>query len=400
MEKGLYKTMMSLLKDYKRNGLLFFLLLYLVFYTTDAASGYFMIFLRSIGFDTLQMGILTAGASLIALVFQPYVGRMADRARTKNAVLIVALLLAAAFSMMLRLSKAFAYIMMMYTGYLLCRNILHPLTDSIALEHVSEKHMDFGPIRTMGCIGYAMMAVIAGRVADHDPADTFFLYALAALATIAIVMFLPPTAGKQRGRAKLNPMLIFADRKILAYTIFAIVMCCCKSFYHNYFSVYYTGELGGSSKLYGALLSVSAFMEIPIIFSIDRLNRRLGTRRVLILAALVETLRLVATALVSNPNVQIIVQAIFGANNMTLSLSMIIFINAAMKPEAKTTGQATYTACTNVGSLLIGSFLGGAVSNLLGIRPVFLICAAINTCAILVFSVYSRVLNQAAPQQM
>ncbi len=383
--KGLKNNMVKMLKAYKQKGLLLFLLLYLVFYTTDAASGYFMIFLKSIGFNTLQMGLLTSGAALTAMVFQPLAGRMADRSKTKNMVLTVMLLCAAAMAMLLRLSTSFYYIMLVYTGFLITRNTLHPLTDSITLEHAALNGADFGPIRTMGCLGYAGMSIIAGRIAQKNPADTFILFAVMALATVVLVQFLPKSYGVQRGK-RLNPMLIFTNKTILLYTLFAMVMGFSKSFYHSYFSVYFTSDLGGSADLYGILLSIAALMEIPIIFSIDKLHRRFGTRSMLLFAALVETARWGMTALITDPVAQIIMHAVLGANNMTLSLTMIMFIDSAVAPHLKTTGQATYAMCTSIGSLLVGNLLGGAVSNITGIRPVFFACMVINALALILFA--------------
>ena len=382
--------MKNMLARYRENGLLVFLVLYLVFYTTDAAGGYFMIYLNSIGFNTLQMGILTAVAALTAMLFQPFIGRMADRARTKNGVLIVTLLSAACIGMMLRLSKGFIYIMLVYTGYLILRNTQRPLVDTITLEYADAKGADFGPIRTMGCIGYALMAAYAGRVADVDPANTFVLFTAASLASVLVVLFLPKSYGMQRGKKRVSPMVIFNNRRLLAYTLLAMVLASTKSFYHNFFSVYFTRELGGSANLYGILLSVAAFMEIPVIFLIDRLNRRFGVRSVIIAAGLIAAAHLAITAMVVNPTAQIVIQSFFGLNNMTLSLSMTIFVNEAMSPELKATGQATYSMCTNVASLLIGNLLGGAASNLLGIRAVLVLCVMINVIAVGLFALRGR----------
>lgn len=371
---------------YKENGLIIFLLLYLIYYMTDAASGYFMIFLKSLGLNTLQMGILTAGAALTALIFQPFVGRMADRAKTKNTVLIIMLLCAAFMALMLRGARAFVYIMLVYTGYLILRNTLHPLIDSITLEHTSAKGVDFGPIRTMGCVGYAVMAAIAGRVAQRNPADPFVLYVFAALMTVIVALFLPRSYGMQHGKRRIHPLSTLSDRRLFAYILFAVALSCTKSFYSTYFSVYYTSDLGGSTDLYGLLLSIAAFMEIPVIFVIDRLNGRFGTRNLILIAGVLETLRWLVTAIVANPWVQVVIQAILGSNNMTLALSMTIYVDRAMAPETRTTGQATYTMCTSIGSLLVGNLIGGALSNALGIRQVFFLCVTVNVVALSLFA--------------
>lgn len=358
-----------------------FMLLFLVFYMTDASSGYFMIYLKSIGFDTLQMALLTSAAALVALLIQPFIGRAADRAQSKNSVFIAMLLAAAVLAPMLRISRAFFYILLVYTGFITARNTLHPLADTITLEFTSHHHIPFGPIRTMGCIGYAIMAAVAGMVAEGDPADTFYLYAATALITALVLLFVPKSRGRQSGK-KVNPLLIFKNRQLLIYTLFAVAFSMTKSFYHQYFSVYFTSELGGPTNLYGLLVSVAALTEIPLIFSLDRLIRRLGTRRVVLMAACLETLRWLLTAVFLNPYVQLGMHAVLGANNMVMAITMVMFVNSIMPPETKATGQATYTMITSIGSLLLGNLLGGALSSFIGIRSVFFLNALVNVAAL------------------
>lgn len=361
-----------------------FLLLFLVFYMTDAAGGYLMIYLKSIGFNTLQMGLLTSAASLFALSVQPLMGHLADRARTRNSVLISALLVAAVLAPMLRLSTAFFYILLVYTCFIIARNILHPLTDTITLAYTAQHGIPFGPIRIMGCIGYATMAAIAGMVAEKNPADTFYLYTITAVATCLVLIFVPKSSGMRTAR-RASPLMIFKNPTLRKYTLFAMIFAMTKSFYQQFFSVYFTSELGGPTNLYGILLSIAALTEIPLIFSLDKLIKRFGTKRVIIFAGCVESLRWLLTAAVLNPYVQLGVHAVLGANNMIMSITMVMFVNGMMPPESKATGQATYTMLISIGSMLFGNLLGGALSNAMGIRPVFFICVCVNVVAMLLF---------------
>ena len=361
-----------------------FLLLFLIFYMTDAAGGYLMIYLKSIGYNTLQMGMLTSAASLVALFVQPFIGGIADRAPTRNRVLMIALVISGVLAPMLRLSTAFFYILVVYTCYIIARNIQHPLTDTITLEYTARHNVPFGPIRIMGCIGYASMAAIAGTVAAGDPSNTFFLYTATAFLTVGVLIFVPKSSGV-RMQKRANPLMIFKNATLLKYTLFAMIFSMTKSFYHQFFSVYFTSELGGPTNLYGFLLSIAALTEIPLIFSLDKLIKRFGTKRVIIAAGCIESLRWLMTATVLNPYVQLGVHAVLGAGNMIMSITMVMFVNSMMPPESKATGQATYTMLISIGSMIFGNFLGGALSNVMGIRPVFFICVAINAVAMVLF---------------
>lgn len=378
----------TLLPEVRRTRMVFWVL-FVAFYATDAANGYFMMYLRSIGYDTLQMGLLTATAALVALCAQPYIGRLADRAATKNAVLAGALVGTAVLALLFPASRAFFYIMALYTAFTIARNIQHPLCDAITLEYTGRHGIDFGPIRIMGCVGYAGMAAVAGRAAAVNPAYTFPLYTLMALVTLVVLRFVPLSQGQQSGK-KISPLLIFKNRTLLQYTLFAMVFSVSKSFFHQYFSIYFTSELAGPTDLYGLLMSLAALTEIPFIFFLDRLLRRFGTRRMIVLAGGIETLRWLLTAVVGDPHAQLALHTLLGSSNMVMTLSMTIFVNSVMPPETKATGQATYTMMTSVGSLLVGNLLGGALGKWMGLRMVFLLCVAINVAAMVVFLVGQR----------
>ncbi len=360
-----------------RRTRLLFMALFLVFYMTDAAGGYLMLYLRGIGFSTLQMGLLTSVAAAFALSMQPTLGRLADRASTRNRVLMIALAVTAVLAPMLRLSQAFGYILCVYTCYLLARNLLHPLTDTITLSYTGTQGLPFGPIRVMGCVGYATMAAIAGWVAKRNPADPFYLYTLVALASCVLVSFTPRSVGSSV-RSRTNPLLLFRRPLLRRYTALAIVFAMTTAFFFQYFSVYFTGELGGDTGLYGLLMSMAALTEIPLIFFLDKLIIRFGTRRMIIAAGTIETLRWLLTALVRDPYVQLGAQAVLGASNMILAVTMILFVNRSMPTDSKATGQATYVMFTSIGSMVVASLLGGALSSALSIGRVFLLCTVVN----------------------
>jgi PPP family 3-phenylpropionic acid transporter len=372
-----------------RKNRLIFLLFFLVFYMTDAASGYFMIYLKRIGYNTLQMALLTSAAALFALCLQPYLGRLADRSPKKNSVLTGAILATAVAAPLLTMEKGFAYILCIYTLFTVMRNLHHPLADTITLEYASRAGISYGPIRAMGCVGYAVMSAIAGKVAAAEPGDTFYLYALSALLTALVLFFVPISRGMQTGR-RLNPMLIFKNRILLRYTLFSLVFTMTKSFYHTYFSIYFTSDIGGSEYLYGIMMSFAALTEIPFIFFIDRIIQRIGMKRLLVCAGIIDTLRWLMTAVFTDPQAQLVVHIVLGANNMVMSIAMIIFVNSIMPAETKATGQATYSMINTLGSLLLGNLLGGTLGNYVGIRPVFFICAAANAIVLIPFDISNR----------
>ncbi len=366
--------------------------MYLIFYGTDAAGGYIMIWLNQIGFDTLQMGILTSGATMMALLLQPRLGRLADSSSSRNIVLSWMMIISAIVMPMLQISTAFLWIFVVYLVYLTMRNSQHGLCDAITLDYAEKEGLSYGPFRAMGCIGYAAMAYVAGLLASVRVEYPFWLYAATTVLTAVIVFLLPRSfapAGKKE-KSKANLSILFQNRTLLLYTAFAVLMHSTKGFCYTYYSVYYTSELNGSADLYGLLLSLAAFTELPIIFFIDKLIKKLGTRRLLIVAAVLETLRWLMFYLLTNPYLWLISNTILGANNMTIAVVMVILVNDAVGEENRAAGQVTYITVERVVSLIVGNLFGGMLSKALGIRPVFLVSVLINVAGIAGFVAISK----------
>lgn len=374
----------------KNKTLLLFSAYYFIFFMTDAAMGYFNIYLKSIGYNTLQMGLLTAGASFVALIFQPCIGLMADRSRSKNAVLSVLLLLSAALSPMLLLSASFFYILLVYVVFQVVRHAQRPLSDTIALEYADAGHGSFGRIRMMGCLGYSAMAVLAGKAADMRISGIFWMFSAVCILCVAALLGLPRHKGHQSGRAGISPASLLKNRRLVIMTFYAVIFAVNRSFYHSYFSVYFTGEISGSPSMYGLMLSVGALFEIPFMFFADRIIKKTGIRKALLISGALDALRWLATFGITGAAAQMAIQMLFGVNNMAMAVAMTLTINAETAPELKATGQTTYHTLASLASMLFGSLLGGFLSNVLGIRPVFLIAALLSGTAVAVFIPLSR----------
>jgi PPP family 3-phenylpropionic acid transporter len=377
----------------KRSGgsvRLLFLLLYFVFYMNDAAMGYFSLYLKGIGFNTLHMGALTASAALFAMLFAPSLGALADRSASKNRVMVITLAITAGIAPLLAISPRFLWLLPVFAVFTLFRNIQRPLCDSMALDYASESGTGYGPIRTMGCIGYSLMGVIAGRVADSRVESIFWLYSSAAVLTLLAVAFLPRYKGGGVGKRAVSVRTLLSYRPLVILTLVAMAFTTTKSFFANYFSVFFVESAGGTPGLSGWIISITALLEIPFTFFLDRIIRRLGIRRIIVLSGVVEGLRWLSVFLLPSAWMHVAVQILLGSINMIFPLTAVIYVNQTVSGEQKVTGLTTYATVTSVSSIVLGNLLGGAVASALGIRAGFLGAAVLNLEAVAAFLPASR----------
>lgn len=379
---------MSLSKS-DRRAYLSFMLFNFAFFMMDTTSSYFSIYLNEIGFSKAMIGIISGTASAFALVMQPTIGIIADSSKSKNRLLQALILVTAILYPLILLNHSFAYVLVIYTIYNCFRRTQPSLNTSMSVEFAESAHRDYGPIRTMGALGYSLVMFLVAQIAgipEKGTRLTFFTYSVFCVINILLIFLLPPIHGHNRSHSKqrLPVRTILSSRPIRLLIIYMVFYSLAHGLYSSYFSIYFTNDLGGSNELYGTMLSVGAFCEIPFLFIADRLARKVGTKRVLLILGLLSATRWLLTYLIGTPQGQFAVQML-NCINMLNSVTISITLSRLVAPQFKTTVQTLLVTFESVVSIIISSFLGGFFADLVGIRPMFLIAAIVCYTASVIF---------------
>lgn len=361
-----------------------FLLFNFVFFMMDTTSSYFSIYLNEIGLTKTNIGMITAISSLVALLLQPSLGLMADRAKSKSKMLQATILICAFIYPLILVSHNIIYILLFYTIYTILRRCQPSLNTSMSIEYVEKSGRDYGPIRMMGAIGYALMMAIIGQVSNLSTEATFYAYILICLVNILSIYLLPPMPGHQNRTEKQPIQLIFKNKAVVKLIAFGLIMSLAQGLYFSFFAIFFTEELGGSNSLYGTMLSIAALCEIPFLFFADKIIRRFGTKKVLFIIALLDGLRWISTYFIQSPYPQMAIQAM-NFLNILMQVAVNMKMSRLVAPHFKTTVMTLATTVQTVASLLISSFLGGILADAFGIRPLFLGAGILSLIAAFLF---------------
>lgn len=366
-----------------------FMLFNFAFFMMDTTTSYFTIYLNNIGLSKSMIGIISGVAAALALVAQPLTGILADRAHNKNRVLQLLILITACLYPLILLNHSFIYILVIYTIYYCFRRAQPSLNTSMSVEFAERAHRDYGPIRTMGALGYSIVMFLVGHIAGIGSKGTeltFFTYSAFCILNVLLILLLPPMEGHNGVKSghHLSVKVIFRNRPIVLLIVYMMFYALAQGLYFSYFSIYFTSDLGGSNEMYGTMLSVAAFCEIPFLFLSDRLVRKIGTKRILLILGLLSGTRWLLTYLVPTPQGQFAVQ-LMNCINMLNSVTVSITLSRMVAPQFKTTVQTLLVTFESVVSIIVSSFLGGFFADWMGIRPMFLIAAIVCFTATIVF---------------
>lgn len=371
-----------------------FLLLNLVIYMLDTTASYFQIYLKSVGLNLTQIGSITGTASLVALVFQPIFGAAADSAKSKNRILMGLLAITALLYPLLTLNHSMIYILVVYTAFVVFRRFQPSLNTTMSVEYSETSGKPYGPIRMMGAVGYACMMMFIswlagryeGREAEFYPI-TFYMFSGIALVCILIVTLMPVIKGHNRRSegVKVSPLRLVKCKPVMTLILFQIMLSISSGFGNSYFSIYFTETMGGSNALYGTMLSIRAFVEIPFLFLSDKILKKLGTKRTLLILGLVTASRWYVSFFATGTTTLFIV-SMFNFIGIMEGVVYSLTLSKMVAPRFKTSVQTLSATIQNVASILLSSYLGGFLADHVGIRPLYLVSAILVTVITVVFA--------------
>lgn len=365
-----------------------FLLFNFVFFMMDTTISYFQIYLNDIGLNKATIGTITGTASLVALVFQPVFGALADGSKSKNRILQLLILCTGLLYPLILANNSFLYILLIYTAYAIFRNFQYPLNTTMSVEFSEQTGRPYGPIRMMGAVGYALMMSLVGIVSaqEHGVEKTFYLYTLICLINILLIFLMPTMKGYNRKSEgeKVSPLMLLKSRPILTLILFQVLMSISSNLCHSYFSIYFTDDMGGSNALYGMMLSVSAAVEIPFLFLSDRFLKKLGAKKMLFILGTVTSLRWLVSFFATSTTTLFIVQC---GNFISIleGVTYSLLLSRMVAPQLKTSVQTLSVTIQSVVSILFSSYIGGFLADLIGIRPLFLISGLLALTVTVVF---------------
>ena len=377
-----------------------FLLFNFFFFMLDTTASYFQIYLSDIGLTKTMIGTVTGTASLVALVFQPIFGAAADASKSKTHILQFLLLITALLYPLLLLNNNMIYIMVVYTAFVVFRRFQPSLNTAMSVEYSEISGKPYGPIRMMGAVGYALMMMLVSRIAGAEGGipRTFYMFSIIAAVNIGILFFVPKMEGhntKASGN-KVSPLALIRCKPVMTLILFQILLSIANGFGNSYFSLYFTQDVGGSNALYGTMLSVSAFIEIPFLFLADRLIKKLGTRKMLMVLGLITACRWFVCFIARDAATLFVVRC-FNFIGILEGVTYSLSLSKLVAPKFKTSVQTLSATIQNVASILLSSYLGGFLADLVGIRPLYLVSGILVTVIVVIFCGFILKLDNDTP---
>jgi PPP family 3-phenylpropionic acid transporter len=347
---------------------------YFFYYGSGASWVPFLnIYLRQTGLNGVEIGLIASLRTATTIISQPFWGVGADlwgRRRT----LLTTMLLAAVVLPFLGLQRGVGILVLVVVAYTLLSTPIGVLIDSLALDFV-EAHpgVSFGTLRLWGSAGWAALALVAGNAVAGRDLRLVFVIGTVALLVGWLPVWRTRSAEAEgpvlnRGWSGLGTML--RNRKVMAFLAIVVLLQTGTAAIFTFYPLY-LNELGGSSRLIGAALTVQGLSEMPLFLLAAAIIRRWGHKRTLLFTIMVFALRSLLYSLISVPLLATMVEVMHGFSFSLYLVVAVQYINDHVPAEWRATGQSLFWM-TNFGiGSIIGNTWSGFLYDRIGVHAMF-----------------------------
>lgn len=339
-----------------------------VYYSAFAAyQGFIGPFYReACGMDGARLMWLLAATPAVSMLAQPLWGRAGDRMAKRNTALYMMASVALVSAALLGLSRSFAALLTATCLFAASFQSIQPMGDSIILEELGRRGQPFGPIRLLGSLSFAVANLVFGALfAGRDQWVPFSVAAVLAV-LLAVTRVLPKVDGHQRGRKNVPITRLFQMPHMKQLLLLLTPLMLALGYFYSYFTLYVLELPGGSSRVAGLAYFISALSELPFIFYSDRLFRRYGAGRLMLLSALLLCVRFALLAFTRSVYAALVSQLLHAGSFIVITLSVSYYINRVVPDELRASGQMLLSMIGFGLARVFGIFCGGLIAQLTG----------------------------------
>lgn len=338
--------------------------------------GYIAYYLQEVGFPASQIGLLTSLFALLAIAIQPYLGRLMDT-NVKYGWKTLGVLFSVAYLvdlLLLWVVKNYWVIGICYSMQVFFVNCLLPLMNTIAFYYEDkEEPIQYGIARGIGSLGYAVISYILGQFVLITGKNAILITAsLTVIIILGTLLTLPYDYHEVKKTTDHLEERKHLFRKYPSL-MWMVISCACLLTFHNAAQTYLIQMIepfGGNAGTIGIALAISAIFELPPMFLLARLLKRIKVERLLLIAAFGFILKAIGYSLMNSVGFLYVVQTLQMISYAITISASVYFANDSVEERDRASGQAYIGMAVAIGTV-VGNLLGGWIIDLFGLKGLF-----------------------------
>jgi PPP family 3-phenylpropionic acid transporter len=340
------------------------------------------------GLDESQIGLVLACMAAARMVANPLWGHLSDTRIGRLTALQIGLAGSAAAAFLVNAAVALPAITLLMVVQAFFMDAQEPNIDAIALEHLGEDRMfDYGRIRGWSSLTYASGCLLFGAILQRFGIRWAMpLYGISALLVLAwstTVVRDRPRGLERHGRlGSLGAVFRHAPR-FWGFLVAAVLVWTGFNAAWNFIGPRIEDQ-GGGPFLIGLGTALGGVVEVPVMRSSSRLQRRFGLRLVYMAGCIVYGLTFLLWGSVSDPTILSLLAVFEGIGFSLLFTTGVVIVGKLLPRSLYSTGNAVGQMVSFGIGPILGAGLGGFVYQHLGAPTLYLSACVLALGAALV----------------
>ncbi len=246
-------------------------------------------------FTGTEAGAIFGTTALASMISPFFVGLFADRFFSSERVLALLHLIGACLLFYVTRVTSFSGVYALMFVYCLCYFPTIALTNSIALQHMSNAGRDFPLIRVFGTFGWIAIGITISVLAVEKSASQFLIASAASIVMALFSLTLPHTPPQGKGKEirvrdilGLDALVMFKRPAFAVFAAASVLACIPLTFYFS-FTNDYLNDLHVQNA--AGKMALGQVSEVGMMLLMPFLLRRMTVRSILVVGMLSWTIR-------------------------------------------------------------------------------------------------------------
>jgi len=403
--------------DYQKQLWMMQLLMLIYYLNLGALFPYLPLYYKKLGIDSSIIGFLGSIAPTVTFFVAPLWGALADSTQQYRLIMLLTFVSGVIARLGLIInpdfiskSKHLIWLIFVVSISAILNAPVKPLMDDAILKILVDKS-DYGRNRLYGQLGFGIGSCLVGPLLNIDIRWAFYIHALSAIPTIALMMYQP--ISKKDLNNKKNVVTNTKNRKAVAkpspptanifssmlkaimnpdtsvffliVTLIGVSSGIVENFAYIRIEEVGKGSIGNSL---GICRLVSSIAGGPMFYLSGKITKKIGINNVLALSLLSYFLRFINYALIESPWQAIPAEILRGLTFGTFWSAATYYVYSVSPPNLTATMLSLLNGVyAGIGQSL-GALIGGVLINKYGIRNTFLKCGITDFIIIVIYKIY------------
>ncbi|MGC9399972.1 MAG: MFS transporter [Anaerolineae bacterium] len=345
------------------------------------------LYMEALGAGYVIIGVLGTVTAFTSILFSYIWGRASDRTGSRKIYLVGGVgVLALSYAL---IAAAPQYLFLFPLLFISAAAQAAYMTTSLALmgdlleSHAAGRGRRMGRYRGLGSLGFGLMALVAGSIADRWTLRAPFLLAAVLLAGAFVLAlrvgeraYAVPTDKRSPSPEALATSRINQGLPLLPLLIASFLWSLVIGAVYAVWANYMVTEQGYAQATMSRLWALASLSEFPLMMLTGRLSDRIGRLPMLALGCVAWALVFVGYVVVPQQPWIVGVQLLRGFAYAAFTAAAMTYAAEVRERTERGRASGLYNASGGLGSI-VGSTLGGVQTRLLGFRSMLLTNAAV-----------------------